>query len=168
MKWIQDEFRQRNIRTCAVFIMRDPIERLLSQHRMKLRKKGKLNPQEEHQAFTKLADKLEHSASLRSDYVGTLHSLQMAFDPNNICLMLFEELFKPACHERFCHQLNVPFYPLDWSKKVNASLATATVPDAILARIGKTQAEVFQKLLLDYPQLEVERYWTTASQWCNQ
>ena len=167
MQWIQEEFQQRNIRTCSVFILRDPIERLLSQQRMKLRKKRKLNPQDERQAFSKLADKLEHSASLRSDYLSTLQSLQTTFDPDNICLMLFEELFQPACQERFCQQLNIPFYPLDWSKKVNASLSTTTVPHSILARIGQTQAEVYQILRCNYPQLEVERYWTTASQWCN-
>ena len=167
MKWIRDEFQQRNIRTCSVFIMRDPIERLLSQQRMQLRKKGKLNPQAEGHAFTKLAEKLEQSPSLRSDYLGTLKSLHTAFESKNIHLMLFEELFQPECHKRFCQQLNIPFHPLDWNKKVNASFSETTIPESILARIGKTQTETYQSLLHNYPQLEVERHWSTASQWCN-
>tara|TARA_B100001939_G_scaffold337955_1_gene342964 strand:- start:248 stop:1090 length:843 start_codon:yes stop_codon:yes gene_type:complete len=167
MRWIQGEFTQRNIRTCSVFIMRDPVERLLSQQRMQLRKKGKLNPKDELHAFTKLADKLEESKSLRSDYLGTLKSLETVFPPENISLMLFEELFQPECHERFCKQLNIPFYPLEWSKRVNASPTKTTVPDSILARIGKTQAEVYQTLRRDQPQLEVERHWSTASTWCS-
>ena len=81
--------------------------------------------------------------------------------------MLFEELFQPECHERLCQQLNIHFYPLEWSKKVNASPTKTTVPDSILARIGKTQAEVYQTLRRDQPQLKVERHWSTASTWCS-
>ena len=55
MKWIQDEFQQRNIRTCLFFIMRDPIERRYHNSGCSLGK-GKLNPQDEHHAFIKLAD----------------------------------------------------------------------------------------------------------------
>ena len=45
LRWVVDEFEQRGIRTCAVFILRDPVERFLSQQRMKL-KAGHMNQNE--------------------------------------------------------------------------------------------------------------------------
>ena len=41
---IQKAFAQRGVQTRAVFIMRDPVERFLSQQRMQLRKRGLLTP----------------------------------------------------------------------------------------------------------------------------
>lgn len=166
LQWIGDAFRERSIRTCPVFILRDPIERLLSQQRMQLRKKKKLNPADELRAFHKLADKLEEYPSLRSDYVSTLHSLSESFAKEDICLLLFEQLFDASSHHRLYEQMSLPYQPMDIAKKVNASSSNTPVPKDLLARIGRTQASTFQTLLKEQPQLNLTRHWPTATQWC--
>ena len=166
LQWIGDAFKERSIRTCPVFILRDPIERLLSQQRMQLRKKKKLNPADELRAFHKLADKLEQHPSLRSDYVSTLHSLSESFAKEDICLLLFEQLFDTSSHHRLYEQMSLPYQPMDISKKVNASSSNTPVPKDLLARIGRTQASTFQTLLKEQPQLNLTRHWPTATQWC--
>ena len=166
LRWIRDAFKHRSIRTCPVFILRDPIERLLSQQRMQLRKKKKLNPSDELQAFHKLADKLERHPSLRSDYLTTLRSLNESFVKEDICLLLFEQLFDTSSHHLFYEQLSLPYQPMDVAKKVNASSSTTTVPDELLARIGRSQASTYTTLLKEQPQLNLDRHWPTAKQWC--
>ena len=166
LQWIGDAFKERSIRTCPVFILRDPIERLLSQQRMQLRKKKKLNPANELRAFNKLADKLEQHPSLRSDYVSTLHSLSESFAKEDICLLLFEQLFDASSHHRLYEQMSLPYQPMDISKKVNASSSNTPVPKDLLARIGRTQASTFKTLLKEQPQLNLTRHWPTATQWC--
>lgn len=146
--------------------MRDPIERLLSQQRMQLRKNNRLNPADELQAFEKLADKLERSPSLRSDYISTLRSLTISFPQKDICLLLFEELFDASSHHRLCEQLSIPYQAMNAGKKVNASSPTTPVPEELLARIGQTQALTYRTLLKEHPQLGIDQHWKTASQWC--
>ena len=164
--WIRDAFKERAIRTCPVFIMRDPIERLLSQQRMQLRKKNKLNPTDELRAFHKLADKLEQHPSLRSDYISTLNSLNESFAKEDICLLLFEKLFDASSHHHLYEQMSLPYQPMDIAKKVNASSSSTVVPDELLARIGRTQASTFKTLLKQQPQLNLDRHWPTATRWC--
>ena len=166
LQWIGDAFKERSIRTCPVFILRDPIERLLSQQRMQLRKKKKLNPANELRAFNKLADKLEQHPSLRSDYVSTLHSLSESFAKEDICLLLFEQLFDTSSHHRLYEQMSLPYQPMDIAKKVNASSSNTPVPKDLLARIGRTQASTFKTLLKEQPQLNLTRHWPTATHWC--
>ena len=166
LRWIRNAFRERSVRTCPVFILRDPIERLLSQQRMQLRKKKQLNPADELRAFHKLAEKLERTPSLRSDYVRTLRSLNESFAKEDICLMLFEQLFDASSHQHLYEQLTLPYQPMDIAKKVNASSSTTPVPEEILARIGKTQATTYRTLLREQPQLNLDRHWPTATQWC--
>jgi hypothetical protein len=166
LQWIRHAFRERSVRTCPVFILRDPIERLLSQQRMQLRKKKQLNPADEIQAFHKLAEKLERTPSLRSDYVRTLRSLDESFAKEDICLVLFEQLFDASSHQRLYDQLRLPYQPMDVAKKVNASVSTTPVPEEILSRIGKTQATTYTTLLKEQPQLNLDRHWPTATQWC--
>jgi hypothetical protein len=55
---------------------------------------------------------------------------------------------------------------MDIAKKVNASGSTTPVPEEILARIGKTQATTYTTLLREQPQLNLDRHWPTATQWC--
>lgn len=166
LQWIRGAFQDRAIRTCPVFILRDPIERLLSQQRMQLRKNNRLNPADELQAFEKLADKLERSPSLRSDYISTLRSLTISFPQKDICLLLFEELFDASSHHRLCEQLSIPYQAMNAGKKVNASSPTTPVPEELLARIGQTQALTYRTLLKEHPQLGIDQHWKTASQWC--
>ena len=80
--------------------------------------------------------------------------------------MLFEQLFDASSHQHLYEQLTLPYQPMDIAKKVNASGSTTRVPEEILARIGKTQATTYTTLLREQPQLNLDRHWPTATQWC--
>ena len=65
---IEQAFAQRGVQTRAVFIMRDPVERFLSQQRMQLRKRGLLTPAHEIEHLAKASRKLLKRESPRNDY----------------------------------------------------------------------------------------------------
>jgi len=71
---IQSEFSQRGIPVRQVFLMRDPVEHIISSQRMKLRKRGQRNQEEEIQALRSLVNKLPKRFSIRSNYAHTLNA----------------------------------------------------------------------------------------------
>ena len=71
---VRSEFEKRNILTRAVFLMRDPTERYLSQQRMQLRKMGRLRPEHERDYLREASIKLHKRNCLRSNYPETIDS----------------------------------------------------------------------------------------------
>ena len=59
---IKREFTPRGIPVRPVFLMRDPIERVISSQRMKLRKRGQKDPSKEIEALRSLVNKLQNES----------------------------------------------------------------------------------------------------------
>ena len=93
---IQKAFAQRGVQTRAVFIMRDPVERFLSQQRMQLRKRGLLTPEHEIEHLNKASLKLLKRESPRNDYPATLDALRGGLAESEIFIGLYETLFTAA------------------------------------------------------------------------
>ncbi|KZR74356.1 hypothetical protein [Prochlorococcus marinus] len=90
---IKREFTQRGIPVRPVFLMRDPIERVISSQRMKLRKRCQLSPDEAIESLRSLVKKLPKQVSIRSNYVQTLGALDEAFGHENYFISFYETLF---------------------------------------------------------------------------
>ena len=166
IQWINSEFERRGITTRVVFLMRDPVERILSQHRMKLRTSGNLEPDKEVEQLRSAANKLVHRQSHRSDYLSTLNVLNHAIDQQNVFIDLYERLFTEPVFSRLCQHLNIAYTPPNWGERVNQSRSTTAIPPDILELIGASQRTTFQTLITNYPQLDLETHWPTASRWC--
>ena len=166
MAWVRQEFDQRNIATRVVFLMRDPVERILSQQRMKLRKRGELQPDMERNHLLRTAHKLKQQSSQRSDYLHTLKALSQAFAPTDLFIELYERLFTEHVYEQLCSHLMVPYQQPNWSHRVNESRSTTDLPDDVLASIGESQAAVYRGVADQLPELDLCRHWPTASRWC--
>ena len=165
-QWVREQFRQRNIKTKAVFLMRDPIERILSQQRMKLRKAGTLEPENEIDQLRKAAAKLSRQQSKRSDYLSTLKNLKAAFGSDDLFVDLYENLFNKSTFQRLCDFLLIDYIQPDWCLRVNQSRATTSTPDDILRTIGFSQRDTYQGVAQMCPELNLEQLWPTASRWC--
>ena len=68
LKDIKANFEQRQIGLRPVFLMRDPIERIISSQRMQLRKQNQLNQEAEVEALRKLCVEQPERVTLRSNY----------------------------------------------------------------------------------------------------
>ena len=134
---IKQAFAQRGVRTRAVFIMRDPVERFLSQQRMQLRKRGLLTPAHEIEHLNKASIKLLKSDSPRSDYPATLDALRGGLAASEIFIGLYETLFTSKAHRELCRSLGIPEQIPDLRHRVNVSQATTAVPPEVLHRLGR-------------------------------
>ena len=167
LRWVVDEFEQRGIRTCAVFILRDPVERFLSQQRMKLRKAGQLEPEKECQRLQLAAQKLAEQGSQRSNHLETLSALEAVFSRDDMFIGLYEQLFSEGCYRDMCQRLRIPYQQPNWNRRVNESRSTIALPENILASIGRSQSQIYQGIEAKYPELNISIHWPTATPWCS-
>ena len=162
---IQKAFAQRGVQTRAVFIMRDPVERFLSQQRMQLRKRGLLTPEHEIEHLNKASLKLLKRDSPRNDYPATLDALRDGFAASQVFIGLYETLFTADNHRALCRCLNIPEQTPDGSHRVNASQATTSVPAELLQRLGRHFSPLVTAVQERCPDLAVEQHWATAMTW---
>ena len=162
---IQQAFAQRDVLTRAVFIMRDPIERFLSQQRMQLRKRGLLTPEHEIEHLNKASIKLLKQDSPRSDYAATLDALRAGLAQSEVFIGLYETLFTPAAHRDLCRHLGIPEQIPDLNHRINASQATTSVEPEVLQRLGLHFAPLVAAVQERCPNLKVEQHWATAMTW---
>ncbi|WP_413441936.1 sulfotransferase family protein [Synechococcus sp. MIT S1220] len=164
--WTRDQFLKRGITTKAVFIMRDPVERILSQQRMKLRKSNSLNPEHELDQLRTLASKILEKPSQRSNYLSTLQNIKAVFDQKDLFIDLYEKLFTETTFQALCRHLHLDYIAPNWGVRVNESNSTTTIPDEILKAIGESQRTTFLTISREHPELNIQQHWPTASKWC--
>ena len=162
---IKTAFAKRGVQTRAVFIMRDPIERFLSQQRMQLRKRGLLRPDHETEHLRKASIKLLKRSSPRSDYPATIDALRSGLVASEVFIGLYETLFTEQTHSALCRHLDIPEQTPDLSHKVNASQATTAVPADVLQRLGQHFAPLVTAVQDRCPELPIEQHWGTAITW---
>lgn len=166
--WIREELERRDIRVRAMFVMRDPLERWLSQHRMQLRKKGQLHPNFEIEYFQNLAAKSKNTpiVSLKSDYATTIEALSNSFDPDQIFIGFYEQLFSEPEYKRLCDYLHINYQAPLWDTRINASKGTTNLPESVMAKLGAYHAETYQSIVKQFPSIEANQLWPTAQRWC--
>ena len=162
---IQKAFAQRGVQTRAVFIMRDPVERFLSQQRMQLRKRGLLTPEHEIEHLNKASLKLLKRDSPRNDYPATLDALKDGFAASHVFIGLYETLFTADNHRALCRCLNIAEQIPELNHRVNASQATTAVPTEVLLRLGQHFTPLVTAVQERCPDLGVEQHWATAMTW---
>ena len=163
---IKANFEQRKICLRPVFLMRDPIERIISSLRMKLRKQNQLNHEAEVEALRQLCVEQPEMVTLRSDYGHTLRALTQVFDPSECFIDLYERLFTPASWQRLCDVLNVPYEEPEWEQQVNVSRTNTPIPDEVLAELGAWQAPTLAAVRRTMGHLDLAQLWPLAHRWC--
>ena len=163
---IREQFDQRNIQVCPVFLMRDPIERLISKQRMKCRKSGKNDAASEIAALRHLAASRPRGATLRGDYAHTLNNLETAFGLANCFIGFYETLFTPDTFCSLCTTLRIPYTEPNWDEQVNRSRTATTIPDDLLEELGRWQAGSYTAVQQRFPDADLSRLWPTAHRWC--
>ena len=166
LAWTRDQLSKRGITTRVVFLLRDPVERILSQQRMKLRKRGELRPELECKQLLRASQKLKHQPSQRSDYLHTLKALQTAFSPEELFIDLYERLFTEPVFRQLCHHLMIDYLEPNWGQRINESRSTTDLPEEVLANIGLNQAAIYQGVAERLPELNLATHWPLANRWC--
>ena len=162
LKGINTSFQARGIPVKPVFLMRDPIDRLISSQRMKLRKQGLRDAATE---VATLRKRVAKGSGLRSNYGQTLEALDQAFGLEHCFVGLFETLFTKPTYSELCHFLGIPYQEPAWGEKVNVSATKTVIPDDLLAEMGRQYAEDLKQAQQALPNLDLQRLWPTTSRW---
>ena len=163
LKEIRNSFEKRGIIVKPVFIMRDPIERLISSQRMKLRKQGSRDLATE---VNTLRRRVKKGRGIRSDYQQTVNALEESFGLNNCFIGLFENLFTKSTYQRLCDYLDLTYQEPAWSEVVNKSATDNTIPDDLLEEIGQLEKSNLDTAKELFPALDFSDLWPTATRWC--
>jgi hypothetical protein len=132
---IREAFDARGIRTVAIFLMRDPVERIWSQIRMQKRRR----PQQYVAPAEDLV--LEHFTApgyeLRSRYEPTVQALDAAFG-DDVQYHFFERLFDPSVLRSICELTGIDFHEPDFGATFNVSpKAVSELPEAGVRRVAE-------------------------------
>ena len=124
LKAIKEGFEQRGITVKVVFLMRDPFERVFSYCRKDIRnnksnyKENKYLEQES--LLTKYATR---GCEFRTQYDGTIQTVENVFDSNDIFYGFYETFFTDESIKSLTDFLGVPFSKGKYSVRVNEGQA---------------------------------------------
>lgn len=106
-----------------VYLMRDPVARLCSGIKHRIRVSGVPADQQQAKADAALREALEedpHMALRRSNYAQLIGNLDQATDPDKVFYMFYETLFEQESFDRLARFLDIPSLKIQPGRKVNA------------------------------------------------
>lgn len=146
---IQDGFLKRGISTKAVFLMRDPIERCWSSARMRcMNTEGHNRVSDEYVIAHAAAAETE----ARTRYDWTLGELGSVFEPSQLHVGLYEDMFALPQLSRlsdFCH---VALRPDLASQKINLTRKTTPLAENTARNIAARYRPVYEFVAARFPQ----------------
>jgi hypothetical protein len=157
---IRAAFEQRGVRPVAVYLMRDPVERVWSAVRMDVRRSGNTDDRAVEARLRTIADGDQYDRRTRYDL--TMASADAAFD-GAVFYGFYERLFDVSTLEELCAFLGIDFVEPDFGRQVNVSpkedgdLADDTVR-GLVARF----APVYEAVALRFPEVDLPSLWPSA------
>ncbi|MGF1483103.1 MAG: sulfotransferase [Opitutales bacterium] len=145
-----------------LFVMRDPVDRHLSQCWYDARARG-----ETLRAQTVLANLDDRTYFERSNYVKTLESLDEAGVPETDCLVLFfEKLFTEPTMRRVCAYLGVDYLPAACDTSHNATVRHKEFDQSVLQHCRDRFSFVYEYVYARYKS-HVPTSWANAAHCCS-
>lgn len=140
---VQTELASRNVRTAAVFLLRDPVDRVWSQLRMQYdRDPGKFSSGPEEELRERYA---RHAYARLTDYEGIVGKIDSVFAPEDRCFAFYEQLTEEPTLRSVCATLRVEFRPPRApEQRRNASPRFAGLPADLEARMVEHYAGVYR------------------------
>lgn len=159
---IRDGFARRRVRTVAVFLLRDPVDRIWSQIRMQ---EGRRPARFEHpadQMVERLYDDPRYERFTR--YESTMERLEAVWERDAIHYGLYEQLFREEEVRAICDLLGMQFRPPDFGKVANVSSGKAVeaLPDAVVQRVATYFEATYHAVAERLPDTDLARLWPSS------
>ena len=120
---IHDNFEKRGIKLKVIFFMREPISRLESELRMKLRRDGALGKKSNTEMTTKIKQKLEAGElNYHGNYSYTCAQIDASIPNEDIFYGFYETLFLEEETNRLSKFTNIPPNSFDSNNKINKTM----------------------------------------------
>ncbi|MEL7013033.1 MAG: hypothetical protein AAFO72_07105, partial [Pseudomonadota bacterium] len=150
LRSIRAEFEKRSIKIRVVFFMREPVARLESAIRMRLRLANEL---EDFSAESMMAKMKTHARSggdrVRSSYRDTVGRIRACFDEDQVHLGFYETMFQADELARLGAFLGLDVSGFDVGQRVNYTEKSFTYPNDFLLEMKERYADNYAFALQD-------------------
>jgi hypothetical protein len=157
---IRDGFAERGVRAAAVYLMRDPVERIWSAVRMDLRRRGVSHAGAVEDRLRAVADDDQYAARTRYDEVIT--RADAAFGAEGVWYGFYEQLFDHATLANLCGFLGIEPPDPDFSREVNVSPKQEHVAEEVLVELARRFAPVYAAVAGRFPDVDLPALWPSA------
>ena len=150
LREVRTRLEKVGFRIKVIFLMRDPVERCLSGARMRKRNRDK--------GFETLSDAAAVQAIFRTEgvaartrYDRTIAAVEQVFDPEDVFMSLYEELFTPAQVDRLSAFLGVPANHDMISQRFNQTQRDGELDPQIVTEIKAYFSDVYSVCHARFP-----------------
>jgi len=159
LEWIRDGFAHRDIRTRAIFLLRDPVERIWSQVRMQQRRRPEANPGR----VEDLVRQRYRDASYtdRSRYEPTIRNLDVTFG-EDVSYHFFEELFCEETIREICEFTGIDYRAPDFDRTYNTSPKAAELPEDTAELVAQHLRSTYEFVAGRFERLDLPTLWPSA------
>ena len=154
---IRSEFAARGVRTVSVFLMRDPVDRVLSQVRMQVRRKADRFEDPIEQVLLRRHTRAEYA--LRTQYHHTIAALDEAFEPGEVHYGFFEDFFDEERVREICALVGIDFHPPSFDVRRNASPPAVGVSEEVLRTVAEHYRPVYEAVAARFPDVDFAELW---------
>lgn len=159
---IKDQFARRRVRTVAVCLLRDPVDRIYSQVRMQQGRR----PARFAKPAAEMLEELftEPVYEQRSRYEVTLGAMDAVFAPDERYVGLYEELFDEAEIQAVCDLVGIPFHAPDFDQRRNASRVQADggPPESVVRMMAQHFRPTYEAVAERFPDKDLTAVWPYA------
>lgn len=118
---IKLKFEKRNVQMKVIYLMREPVSRMESGIRMKIRRLGKLGKVDAKEMKNIMDVALSSEALLKSHYSFTVNQLDKVFAPADIFYCFYEELFHSQSIIRLAKFFDIPVSVFEPNEIINST-----------------------------------------------
>ena len=157
---IRHEFQRRQVRTRAVFLLRDPVERIWSHVRMQKRRRPEQNPgTAEELVLQRYQDPVY---DVRSRYEPTVRNLDAVFG-SDVSYHFFERLFDEDQTRRICEFAGIDFQLPDFDVAYNASPKSAVrLPVSTVQEVALHLRSTYEFVAQRFSDIDLHTVWPSA------
>jgi len=160
LKLIRKGFESRGVDCKAIFLMRDPVERVWSGARMRRRENPKISQKSEDQMVLGAMKKPGFAG--RTRYEETLAAMEATFAPEDCLTSFYETLFQESEIRRICTFLGLEYRAPEFDKRVNVSQKSAPLSEDTCRKVAQHFAPTYQAVAQRFGHETVCELWPHA------
>ena len=162
LRFVGAGFEARGVRPVAVYLMRDPVERVWSAVRMDVQRRGETDPDLVEARVRVVTDDDQYARRTRYDQ--TLARLDESFPAGDVFYGFYERLFEVPTLTDLCEFLGIDFHEPDFGRQVNVSpKGGADLPEETVARLARRFRPVYEAVATRFPDVDLPRLWPSMS-----
>lgn len=160
---IREMLERRGFHVKVVFLMRDPVERIYSATRMRIRdQQGKPAKQGKEPVAFFNKRFAWGDVEMRTRYEHTFAALDQAFAPEDVLYGFYETLFTDAEVRRITSFLGLEHIDPDFEAQVNASPRTADLDSGSIAKVRAYYDATYQAAMTRFGEDHIRAIWPHA------